>query len=216
MKYLLSIILLTAALLMVNSISSTDRAAESPVMLTENVKKPDFNKTWDIVSRLEGGYQDIPSDLGNYNSDGKVAGTNHGITPIAVMQHSGIIADSQYMASLSRHSAAEIAQKLFWDPIHGDEFSDMGMALIFFDCFFAEGYTGLISAQRSALRVIGSGIRPDEFLTMDEVLTINCYPMPGIIKAQITRRRLADAMLKNSRFFPSWSNRIKAIYNEAK
>lgn len=215
MKYFLSIVLLAAALLMVNSISNIDRASVHPEMLAENIR-PDFKKAWDVVSRLEGGYQDIPGDSGNYNADGRVAGTNHGITPIAVMQHSGIIADSQYMAELSRHSASDIAKKLFWDPIHADEFSDQGMALIFFDCFFSDGYTGLISAQRSALGVIGTGIRPDVFLTIDEVLTINSYPKPGILKAQIIRRRLADALIKKSRFSPSWSRRIKSIYNEAK
>jgi len=93
----------------------------------------DFNKYVPILKQVEGGYQNLASDNGNYNSLGQRVGTNFGISARfyeGIIKRPPTVAD---MKAITLPQALGIYKKYFWDDIHGDEIKSQAVANIIAD-----------------------------------------------------------------------------------
>ena len=71
----------------------------------------------DGVLKAEGGYQASPEDTGNYNSEGKLVGTNHGISAKVLSTHLNKPASMDDMKNLTVREAKNIYRKNYIKPV---------------------------------------------------------------------------------------------------
>lgn len=110
------------------------------------------------VLRLEGGYQANPNDRGNYNSLGRLVGTNKGISaPVyeSWIKRPPTVAD---MRAIDDITARTIYKVRYWDKIKGDNIHNQAVAEIFFDAAVNHGSTTAAKIMQEVLGVTPDGI----------------------------------------------------------
>lgn len=86
-----------------------------------------------ILQRVEGGYQNLIGDSGNYNSKGERVGTNYGISARfyeGIIKRPPTVAD---MKAITKDQAKAMYKKYFWDDVHGDLMVNQSVANIIAD-----------------------------------------------------------------------------------
>lgn len=86
-----------------------------------------------ILAKVEGGYQALAGDRGNYNSLNQLVGTNFGISARfyeTIIGRPPTVAD---MKAITLPQANSIYKKHFWDAIHGDYLINQSVANIIAD-----------------------------------------------------------------------------------
>lgn len=86
-----------------------------------------------ILQRVEGGYQNLVGDSGNYNSLGQRVGTNYGISARFyedIIKRPPTVAD---MKAITKDQAKAMYKKYFWDDVHGDLMINQSVANIIAD-----------------------------------------------------------------------------------
>jgi len=86
----------------------------------------------------EGGFQADPADTANY-VDGKLIGTNRGISAIAYKQFYGKTPTVQDMKDLNGTQAKAIYKKNYWDKINGDRINNQSVADLMFQFVIGSG-----------------------------------------------------------------------------
>lgn len=101
----------------------------------------DFNTAYNIVRKIEGGYQNNANDSGNY-CDGELIGTNRGIA--AETYADSLLGDRcptvAEMKALTSDQAKSIYRTNFWNPIRGDELENQNTANMLFDMYVNQTY----------------------------------------------------------------------------
>ena len=75
-----------------------------------------FDRIVEQTFSFEGGFQNYTSDNANY-SCGQLAGTNNGISAIALQQYLGYCVTESDVRAVTKAKAKEIYRKQFWTPI---------------------------------------------------------------------------------------------------
>jgi lysozyme family protein len=86
-----------------------------------------------ILQKVEGGYQNLADDNGNYNSLGQRVGTNFGISARfyeGIIKKPPTVAD---MKAITKEQAKAMYKKYFWDDVHGDSLINQSIANIITD-----------------------------------------------------------------------------------
>jgi len=95
------------------------------------------------VIRWEGGYQRHENDPGNYNSDGDLVGTNHGISAPVAENFLGFPPNRKMMYNMKFSLAMCIYRDRFWNRIKGHEIASQQLANILFDGHVNHGTWGI-------------------------------------------------------------------------
>lgn len=82
--------------------------------------KQNFNKSFDLLLRTEGGFQDDPHDHGNRLPDGRKGCTNLGVTQLAWESYVGRKVDHDEMRQLTSEDVGPFYKRLYWDSIGAD------------------------------------------------------------------------------------------------
>lgn len=91
-----------------------------------------FRKAQKIVGLIEGGYQDDPRDTGNYYQ-GKLIGTNWGISAPTLASYLGRTPTKSEMINLSRSTAEQILKVNYWFKNHFDRLKNQSLATLIYD-----------------------------------------------------------------------------------
>lgn len=86
-----------------------------------------------LLLHVEGGYQNMAGDSGNYNSLGQRVGTNHGISAKAYeawIKRPPTVAD---MKAITEELALTIYRAWYWDKMKADRIDDQNVANIIVD-----------------------------------------------------------------------------------
>ncbi|MEL6355979.1 MAG: glycosyl hydrolase 108 family protein [Bacteroidota bacterium] len=167
-----------------------------------------FEISYALVARAEGGYQNFRDDPGNYNSADQLVGTNWGISAKTYEGYVGTLPSEADMRSITKGEAKEIYRAVFWDRIKGGEILDQQIANIFFDGHVNHGVTGITLMQR-VLKVSVDGIVGPETL-----LAINSKEAKAVFSGYKNARiefyhRYADRRPEmRDRWLPVWLNRM--------
>ena len=159
------------------------------------------------VLDVEGGYQKMPEDSGNYNSLDQLVGTNHGISAIAFESYYGYPPSEADMRALTQSQAITIYRRKYWDTIAGDEIHNQDLAHILFDGRVNHGRTGLKLMQRVL------GVPQDGRMGPITLGALNSQD-PGTIYYAYKQERanlyywLVDEYPRNARFLNGWLNRL--------
>ena len=90
------------------------------------------------VGKSEGGYTNNPNDRGNY-VDGKLIGTNYGISAPVLKTYLGRTPTIDDMLNLSPKDASKIYKFNYWDKIEGDSLKNQSVALMLYDAIVNQG-----------------------------------------------------------------------------
>jgi len=101
----------------------------------------DFNTAYNIVRKIEGGYQNNANDSGNY-CDGELIGTNRGIAAetFADSLLGGRCPTVNEMKALTSDQAKAVYKQDFWNPLRGDEIENQNTANMLFDMYVNQTY----------------------------------------------------------------------------
>jgi lysozyme family protein len=97
--------------------------------MSSNKFSADFNKAFENVIGVEGGFSDDPKDSGNWTGGkegtGKLNGTKYGVSAAAY--------PSLEIKTISLDDAKAIYHRDYWQAINGDDFS-FPVSNTLFDC----------------------------------------------------------------------------------
>ncbi len=189
-----------------------------------------FTEIINTVLDVEGGYQNMPEDWGNYNaydSNGELipykerpgvtlqAGTNRGISAAL---YSGLMkreVSVMEMKSISEDKAIMIYRKVYWEPIQADKINSQKLANLIFDARVNHGYTGIKIVQK-VINTLGYSpqLQVDGIVGQKTIEAINSIAPHtlhnGILDGRIQLyHHLAISRPGNERFLNGWLNRLK-------
>ena len=188
----------------------------------------EFYPALEMVLDHEGGYQDHPDDLGNYNAydehgqyvdypdrKGKTlnAGTNYGMS---AGLYSSILkrqVSKSEMQALSREQAVKIYRDVYWNRIRGDEIPSQELANLLFDGHVNHGSDGIRLFQR-VLNHLGAGLKVDGIVGDLTINAIKGSHLVHLYNGYLEARRtlyhnLAATREGNYKFLQGWLNRLK-------
>ncbi len=166
----------------------------------------------DLLGLEERGYQNDPLDRGNW-VDGKLIGTNHGVSAKALAAWMGSRPSVVDMKNLDRDVARMIFTNVYWMP-YGNTLPS-GLDLAYFDMAVNAGVPQATKALQRALRVHDDGIFGG--LTALAVIR-HSHPIAlrRIIHTYSKERTAFNQRLRNwKRFGKGWSARVGRITTAA-
>ena len=86
-----------------------------------------------LLTNVEGGYQALPQDSGNYNSLNQLVGTNHGISAPVYEKYIGHPPTAQEMKTMSLDTALKIYRAWYWDKINASRILNQSIANVIVD-----------------------------------------------------------------------------------
>lgn len=177
-----------------------------------------FNNFIPTLSLNEGGYQDIPTDKGNYNSLNELIGTNHGISAPTLETYLGYVPTSFDMQNLSFETANTIFKTMFWDEMQGDSINDQAVAEILIDQGInSNPKTATKMMQRVLNQYFSKNLVVDGILgpnTLNAINSVNSKEL--FVRYSKAREYYYRSLSQFSIFGHSWLNRIKTIANKFK
>ena len=87
-----------------------------------------FETFYPLLAELEGGYQAIESDSGNYNSLNELVGTNYGISARFYEDYIGYPPSEEDMKDITKQEAKKIYREEFWDYNYASEIENQDVA----------------------------------------------------------------------------------------
>ena len=102
------------------------------------------------VGKSEGGYTNNPKDNGNW-VDGKLIGTNYGISAPILKAYLGRPISISDMKTLTPKTASIIYKQNYWDKIDGDKLKNQSVALIIYDASVNHGLYATKNMVKNAL-----------------------------------------------------------------
>jgi lysozyme family protein len=161
------------------------------------------------VLESEGGYQNHPSDNGNY-LDGVLIGTNFGITPKTLKTWLNRTPTVQDMKSLTRSEAIDIYYNLYYNVGAFEEYKNLSVAYLVFDTKIHHGRTGARIIVNDAYTNLTGKTFLESMYTPEGVAYFNELPDQESFFNEIKNERI-KYLKNNQQFSQGWMNRINKI-----
>jgi lysozyme family protein len=181
----------------------------------------EFIPIHNFVIKEEGGYQDMPSDTGNY-VDGVLVGTNYGISAPVLKSYLGRTPSKEDMKNLSFDDSVLIYIKNYWNKILGDDIKNESVALIIYDGSVNHGRGAMKTIVSSCLKNLGKDIDRDNVFTKAGIETLNKLNQEKLFNCIFEERksryengsgsflsghlkRLNNIKFETNKRFPTWA-----------
>ncbi len=162
-----------------------------------------------ILSKIEGGYQNLAKDDGNKNSLGQLVGTNYGIS---ARFYEGIIGRPPTVAdmkAITKDKAKALYKKYFWDDIQGGSLINQSVANLICDHAVNAGESPIGTiVQRILVNDFGKKITIDGDIGPQTAKAINSVNQQSLFDKIKAARESYYYSLGGS-FLNSWLNRLK-------
>lgn len=176
-----------------------------------------FNEFIPLLNKVEGGYQNLSGDQGNYNSLGQRVGTNHGISARFyedIIKRPPTVAD---MKNITLDKAKQLYKQYFWNDVQGDLLINQSVANIIADGAVngGEGSIGKI-VQRILVTNFGKSVSIDGDIGPKTAQAINSVNQLQLFTYILEARKKYYVDL-GGEFVNSWLTRLKTfVYSEKK
>jgi lysozyme family protein len=166
----------------------------------------------DTVAELEGGFQKLASDPGNYNSRGELVGTNYGISAPVYEKWLGYPPSEIDMRNLSKTVAKEIFKSQYWHRLSADYINSQMVAETLVDMGINAG-TGTAAKimQRVLNEKFNLRLRVDGAIGPLSVEAINSVDPIALFQEFNAARISYYERLNNQDWLKIWKNRVQAI-----
>lgn len=170
-----------------------------------------------ILQKIEGGYQNLVGDSGNYNSLGQRVGTNFGISARFYEDIIGRPPTVADMKAITKAYAQQLYKKYFWDDVQGDVLISQSVANIITDHAVNGGEDSIGKiVQRILVNDFKKSVTIDGDIGPKTAQVINSVNQQQLFdKIKLARK---NWYLENGgQFLNSWLDRLtKFIYTEKK
>lgn len=169
-----------------------------------------FKDAQQLVGLAEGGYQKDPRDRGNYYQ-GKLIGTNWGISAPVLAEYLRRPPTVEDMKSLKRVTAEEILKINFWLKNNLDKIKNQSVANLLYDGVVNQGANGTRFLVEKALRYLKKPLSYYKVFTEMGIDFLNSMNQEKLFD-KIKEVRLEKYRKSKDHFaFRSWVNRLKKI-----
>ncbi len=173
-----------------------------------------FDPVYNLTLKHEGGFQQFPNDSANY-VNGKLIGTNKGISAEGYYAYYKKVPTVQDMKNLTFEQAKAIYKKNYWDKINGDKIKNQSVAELMFQFIIGSGASQLSDLKDIANVISGKKLilSIDRAFTDAEINIINALPSDKYWAALKAWRhaffvRLVAKKPKLKQFLKGWQNRL--------
>lgn len=175
----------------------------------------DIQPAYNRVFKDEGGFQQDPADSANY-VNGKLIGTNRGISALAFYDFYKRVPTVQDMRKLTEAQARQIYKAKYWDKIQGDALKNQSVAELIFQYVIGSGVGGGLSSVRKVVNATnGTKIMQETGtpLTGNEAKLINGLNQKTLHHNLIQKRLqvFRDIVAKHpekQKFLKGWTSRV--------
>lgn len=177
------------------------------------------------ILQIEGGYQDDPDDSGNYDSIGRLVGTNYGISAKRLEDYRGRSITVHEMKNLTVHEAVSIYKKFYWDKHRMGDFQDQDLSELVCDGIIHHGpggrnQSGGVTILQKALNEMGESLTEDGIIGSETLAAVDrqtANNKPQLYNTiRFGRLELFDIIVANkpskSKFLLGWQNRINNYF----
>lgn len=168
----------------------------------------DFNKVFDHLLQLEGGYVDDPLDKGQATRWGVTLNTwiNNGYD-----KNGDNKIDKEDVKLITKEDAYKIAKKLYWDAVKGDKINNQSIAEFIFDWGYNSGTKTAIKKVQQALNISVDGV-----IGIKTLAVINQANQEVLFNKLVeSRHQFIQNIIKNNpsqaKFRRGWENRINSF-----
>lgn len=175
-----------------------------------------FDPVFKLTLNHEGGFQKFPNDSANW-VNGKLIGTNRGISAVAYYQFYNRVPTEQDMRNLTQDQAKAIYKRNYWDKINGDRIKNQSVAELMFQFIIGSGASQLSDLKDIANSVAGKKILAsvDRSFTNAEIDLINKLPARIYWESLKAWRhafflRLVKAKPQLNQFLKGWQKRLNS------
>ncbi|SFC80699.1 Predicted Peptidoglycan domain-containing protein [Flexibacter flexilis DSM 6793] len=157
--------------------------------------------------KWEGGFQNLPNDTANY-CDGKLIGTNMGVSAIGYKQYFGRCPTVAEIKAISQETAANIFKKNYWDKVKGDQIKNQSVAELLADWAWGSGPVTAVRKAQQALGLTADGVIGQKTLAaLNAKDSANTFVV--LHKAREEHfRAIAQASASKAGFLDGWLNRL--------
>lgn len=175
-----------------------------------------FDPIFNLTLNHEGGFQKLVNDSANY-IDGKLIGTNRGISAVGYYGFYKKIPTEQDMKSLTVEQAKAIYKKNYWDKINGDKIKNQSVAELMFQYIIGSGASQLSDIKDIANIIAGKKliVSIDRTFTDAEISIINNLSSDKLWNSLKEWRhaffiRLVAKKPKLKQFLKGWQSRLNS------
>ena len=170
-----------------------------------------WNESFELVMKSEGGFTDNDKDPGNWLADGRKGCTNLGVTQREWEDYIGKQVTHEDMKALTHEIVKPWYKKEYWDAVKGDALSS-GVDYIMFDFCVNGGANRSIKLAQSAV-----GVAVDGHLGSITLSSINAMnPVVFIEKFSDAKEQFYKGLITFPTFGKGWLARVDRVENEAK
>lgn len=165
------------------------------------------------IQRNEGGFQKLRNDRGNYNSLGRLVGTNYGVSAKVFEEIIGRPPSEADMRRITQKQAHTIFKARFWDVIKADQINSQKVADVFADhAINANPKTATKIVQRTLNDYFGYSLRIDGTVGEKTLNAINSTNELMLFRAIAQERIKAYNRYRDCIHFCSvWHGRVKYL-----
>lgn len=167
-----------------------------------------FSEFYPVLSEMEGGFQKIASDEGNYNSRGELVGTNYGISARFYENHTGITPSEQDMRNITEEEAKDIYHDVFWNGNRGSQIHSQAVANTVIDMQVNTGQ-GIRIAQEVLVDEFDKNIAIDGISGPNTINAINSVDSAQFVNEYNYARTKYYLSIGNSEWIDIWLERVK-------
>lgn len=169
-----------------------------------------FKQAQKLVGFADCGYQvDVGMDNNYY--DGKLIGTNWGITPPVLAGYIGRSPLVEDMRSLSRTTAEEILRVKYWLKNNLNKLKNQSVANLIYDSAIEHGCTATRVVVEKALSRMGNPLDSYKVFTDVGIEFLNNLQPRKLFKAIMYQREVAYKYSEEHQTSSSWKDRLKRI-----
>jgi lysozyme family protein len=168
-----------------------------------------FIAFYPLLNELEGGYQKITSDPGNYNSLGALVGTKYGIS--ARFYENNVLnhpPTEQDMRNITKDEAKSIYEEIFWNANKAYQINNQDMANTIIDMQVNSG-RGIRIAQEVLVDEFGKDIAVDGISGPNTINAINSVDPAQFVNEYNYARTQYYLSLGNDEWIDIWLKRVK-------
>lgn len=170
-----------------------------------------FSAYLPLLQQVEGGFQKLPEDPGNYNSLGQLVGTNYGIS---ARFYEGIInrpPSEQDIRNITKSQAATLYRQKFWNSQRADDIISQPMANTIIDHHVNSG-RGAQLAQQVLKRNFGfSDLDVDNQIGNDTLTALNSVNEARFVEIYNQARADYYRSIGNATFLAGWLKRLESF-----
>lgn len=160
-----------------------------------------------LLAQVEGGFQKLANDPGNYNSRGELAGTNYGISARWYESVLGYPPSEADMRAITKSRAKRLFEIYFWNANLANSIKNQGVANTIIDHEVNAG-NGVLLTQRVLNDFFGFSLAEDDVMGPRTLAAINSVDPVDLVE-KINDARLEYYEKLNSPFLSVWMNRLK-------